>query len=314
MPNQFAEEPYFFEVVDVDIRDACGYLKVARMVHVIYAVYRPTNRGAAIPCGQKIAMHFAQEFEEEVWHFEPRDHPLVAAMGLESTLAHGVDVAGRLRGRWIEGRPGPAGPDGFNPLSEVRSIATPPVLSVGRELTGSSSASRARPSSEESPRPLPAATTDCHPSPGPIDLGPHEPDASISTNRQSLDQALVSIATSLHLLKAELDRLPERIAERSGLSIRPASTTTSEVPHGPATPGPEVAYRSYQVAEQALGRKITDDEAYAWLAESGPAEYELPSPDAWKRRLRRARQHYGDQKHRPIAGRRGRCVVPQPEM
>jgi hypothetical protein len=68
----------------------------------------------------------------------------------------------------------------------------------------------------------------------------------------------------------------------------------------------ERAYRQYQSAEEILGR-CTDKEAYKLLKAEGGKD--LPALDTWRRYLRMARQHYGDQKHHPRGGRTGRSIV-----
>jgi len=71
----------------------------------------------------------------------------------------------------------------------------------------------------------------------------------------------------------------------------------------------ERAYRSFKFAELHLGRVPTDIEAYKWLEEEGPEDYSLPDLETWKRYLRKGREHYGEQKNSPRAGRTGRSVL-----
>lgn len=70
----------------------------------------------------------------------------------------------------------------------------------------------------------------------------------------------------------------------------------------------EKAFQSYQFAESKLGN-CTDRDAYDWLTENGPSQYELPGFDTWKRYVRQGRNHYSANKNSPLAGRSGRSIV-----
>lgn len=69
------------------------------------------------------------------------------------------------------------------------------------------------------------------------------------------------------------------------------------------TPANETAYQSYCLAEQTLG-KCTDKEAYAWLKEHGPEDYDLPSLASWQKYVRNGRKFYATNKNTPRAGRK----------
>ena len=60
---------------------------------------------------------------------------------------------------------------------------------------------------------------------------------------------------------------------------------------------------SYAYAEKALGRDVTDKEAYKWLEQNGHSEYDLPSFSTWRNYLSKARGHHNEKKNNPRAGR-----------
>jgi hypothetical protein len=78
----------------------------------------------------------------------------------------------------------------------------------------------------------------------------------------------------------------------------------------------EAAYQSYEMAVRALAQNDDDKrptlaQAYEWLKENGPSDYELPRErETWKRYVREGRNHYGTQQNRPRAGRTSRSIVP----
>lgn len=71
----------------------------------------------------------------------------------------------------------------------------------------------------------------------------------------------------------------------------------------------ESAYQSFQMAQAASDLELTDRQAYDWLMENGPPEYELPEFDTWQRYVREGRKFYGTQKNTPRGGRTGRSIV-----
>ena len=77
----------------------------------------------------------------------------------------------------------------------------------------------------------------------------------------------------------------------------------------------EAAYRSYEYAEQKVGRSLSDKEAYAVLKEDGPADYELPDKfGTWQRHVGFGRNYYDTSKYAPRGGRGGRSIIRQAEM
>lgn len=74
------------------------------------------------------------------------------------------------------------------------------------------------------------------------------------------------------------------------------------------TPSQQTAYQSCQFAESKIG-KCTDREAYDWLREEGPQEYDLPAFDTWRRYVRAGRKLHGAQKNTSRKGRIGRSVI-----
>lgn len=69
-----------------------------------------------------------------------------------------------------------------------------------------------------------------------------------------------------------------------------------------AQPSAEMALAAYRLAEDATGHEyehgLTDDNAYDWLQENGHPDYRLPKRETFKKYLRRARRHHGEQKHK----------------
>ena len=75
------------------------------------------------------------------------------------------------------------------------------------------------------------------------------------------------------------------------------------------------AYLGFKDAEHHAEDPLTDRDAYDWLDDEGPTEYDpLPTFTTWSRSLRKARQLLGEQKHKPRAGRTGRSVVRRDEL
>lgn len=71
----------------------------------------------------------------------------------------------------------------------------------------------------------------------------------------------------------------------------------------------EAAYQSFETAAKSADKLLSDQEAYNWLKENGPAEYELPEFQTWQRYVRQGRAFYGMQKNAPRGGRKGRSIV-----
>ena len=130
----------------------------------------------------------------------------------------------------------------------------------------------------------------------------------------SVHESISSEASNCTKLLSELERLPDRIVEKiQPLIVSGVSNCVDDMTDRPSRAA-EIAYRAYQCAEEKLGTRIGDKEAYEWLCEFRPTEYTLPPYENWARYLRQARQHYSDQKHRPRTGRTGHSIVHQSEI
>jgi hypothetical protein len=71
----------------------------------------------------------------------------------------------------------------------------------------------------------------------------------------------------------------------------------------------EAAYQSFKHAESEMESGLTDRQAFDWLKENGLSAYKLPREyRTWTRYLRKGREHYGEQKNQPRAGRGGRSI------
>jgi hypothetical protein len=205
------------------------------------------------------------------------DKSFLGALGLPTPLDPGVVLEDQLCGRWIEGRPGPPDPDGFNPLEEVK--ATGPMATVV-----------SRPASQTSS----VTSMSTYP---------------VYRSNQREGSECVD-------LLSELRHLPDRIVEKIQPLVNSGKSPSTRV-DGPSDRPPraaELAYRSYKIAEHNVGTGITDQMAYAWLRENGHPDYDLPSFDTWARYLRIARPHYDDQKNQSRRGRSGRSTVRQSEI
>jgi hypothetical protein len=88
-----------------------------------------------------------------------------------------------------------------------------------------------------------------------------------------------------------------------------------------ADPLPErvrLAFNAFETASEAIfladGTRATDDQAYIWLQDHGPVEYELPDVESWKRYLREGRRKLGAQKNKPRVGRTGGSIASADEI
>jgi hypothetical protein len=107
--------------------------------------------------------------------------------------------------------------------------------------------------------------------------------------------------------------LIEQESERARGSAR-TSPHQQEENGGGVEPGAEPnrfnkAYESFLLAEKSKGCGLTDREAYEWLKEDGPTQYELPAFQTWNRYVREGRKLRGTQKNTPRGGRNGRSIV-----
>ncbi len=72
----------------------------------------------------------------------------------------------------------------------------------------------------------------------------------------------------------------------------------------------EAAFQSFILAETTAGKPLTDKEAFHWLTENAPADYELPPTfQTWQRYVRKGRNFHNAQKNTPRAGRTGRSIA-----
>ena len=117
------------------------------------------------------------------------------------------------------------------------------------------------------------------------------------------------LAVSYYMLGKRLNRLSEeeqtgivelledvQNAERSGVSASESNRITK-------------AYQSFKMAEESMRDGVSYKEAYEWLREHRPPEYELPSFETWQRYVREGRRLRGTQKNSPRAGRIGRSLA-----
>lgn len=78
--------------------------------------------------------------------------------------------------------------------------------------------------------------------------------------------------------------------------------------------GIQMAYESFKLAEAKTGSELAKKEAYDWLKEFGPAEYQLPAFDTWERYVREGQEHYGTQKNHPRGARSSRSIARQEDI
>jgi hypothetical protein len=130
-PYRFPPGLYQLCVQKVDVQFAPGGEILRCIVKLVFAVFSPGPDGRLVRCAQdRIAAFVIWVLTADgTWEPLDRDRPLLAALGAPKSLNRD-DVKKEilsLSGRWIEGRPGPADPEGFNSLVEFRSIDPPPL-------------------------------------------------------------------------------------------------------------------------------------------------------------------------------------------
>lgn len=104
-------------------------------------------------------------------------------------------------------------------------------------------------------------------------------------------------------LASELSEAIDVIKSKSAIipdTKKPELAT--EVLEQKMTPANETAYQSYCLAEQRLGQ-CTDKQAFVWLTEHGPEDYDLPPFETWQKYVRSGRKFYNTNKNTPRAGR-----------
>src|SRR5512135_672358 len=140
MLYQFSQTMYFLQVKKIKLRPAPGYRKNARDLKFVFEVYERGPGGGLVRCEAERIAQSVRLIHSDDGRWSPADEDdelLLEALGLPPRLDSGEDLESAI-GRWIEGRPGPSGPDGFNPLSEVRSTrqeaATVPISAPQRPV------------------------------------------------------------------------------------------------------------------------------------------------------------------------------------
>jgi hypothetical protein len=293
----FAHADYLLSVKKVRQTEAPGCGKIARLIKVVFEIYRLDEEHKVVRCDEeRIAQHVYLTLSEgHFWQTQDdHDSRFLEALGLPPMLDLSVDLEKELTGRWIKGRPGPPGPDGFNPLEEFKAIPSPVPAVFHHGPPASGVASTSVVSLADS-----LASAECPSRQGTAGTV-HE---SIST--EALDRSE---------LLSKLERLPDQIMERiQPLIASGVSGCVDDMTDRPS-PAAENAYRAYQEAAEKHGARIDDKKAYEWLRTFRKTEHALPPYENWARYLRQARQHYRDQKHQPRKGRTGRSIVHPSEI
>ena len=126
-PYRFPPGLYHLCVQKADVQSAPGARILRRVVKLVFAVFCAGPDGRLVRCAQdRIAAFVILVLTKDgTWAPLDEDRPLLAALGAPKSLKHADDVAEILSGHWIEGRPGPADPEGFNCLVDYRPIDPP---------------------------------------------------------------------------------------------------------------------------------------------------------------------------------------------
>ena len=302
MIYKFAQVYYLFVVKKVDTIEATGYRKAARLLKVVFEAYRRDDKGDPLRCDEeRIAQHFYQVLSNGCWHtVDNDDRAFLEALGLKPDLNPHEDLGATLIGQWIEGRPGFPGPSRFSPLEEFEAIQSPAPAAFPPTPPASTIAWTPAVSLADT-----SASADCPSRQG---------TAGTMRDFSSVHESISSETSNCTKLLSELERLPDRIVEKiQPLIVSGVSNCVDDMTDRPSRAA-ETAYRAYQCAEEKLGTRIGDKEAYEWLCDFRPTEYTLPPYENWARYLRQARKHYSDQKHRPRTGRTGHSIVHQSEI
>jgi len=108
----------------------------------------------------------------------------------------------------------------------------------------------------------------------------------------------------------ELQRLRDAVANTEPPTATPDGTEPDVDDDRKLSERADKAYQSFQLAENRCEGQLTDREAYDWLKENGPADYDLPDEfTTWQRYVREGRNHFKTQKNLPRRGREGRSLV-----
>jgi hypothetical protein len=221
MIYQFDNSTYLLSVKKVHPIAAPGCGKIARLIKVVFEAYRWVNEETVTRCEEeRIAQYIYLILSEgHSWQTQDdQDRRFLEALGLPPRLDLSVDIKKELTGRWIEGRPGPPGPDGFNSLEEFKAIESPVATAVHAASPVSGFASTSAVASVDS-----GAQAECASSQG-IACKSH------STKTSECSDLLL-----------ELGRLPDRIVER----IQPL------IASGVTSPGSDMSQRPSRTAEMA---------------------------------------------------------------
>ena len=128
-PYRFPPGRYSLCVQKVDVQSAPGAEILRHVVKLVFAVFCAGPDGRLVRCVQDRIAEFVILVltKDETWVPLDEDRPLLAALGAPKSLNRDDDVEAILSGHWIEGRPGPADPEGFNSLVDYRPIDPPPL-------------------------------------------------------------------------------------------------------------------------------------------------------------------------------------------
>ena len=128
----FAHADYLLSVKKVRKIETPGCRKDARLIKVVFEVYRHVDEGHVIRCDEeRIAQYVYLILSKDQFLHTMDDHDkrFLEALGLPPKLDPDMDLEVELCGRWIEARPGLPGLNRFNSLEEFKAIPSPvPVV------------------------------------------------------------------------------------------------------------------------------------------------------------------------------------------
>lgn len=128
-PYRFPPGLYHLCVQKVGVQSAPGARILRRVIKLVFAVFSAGPDGRLVRCAQDRLAEFVILVlaEDGTWEPLDEDRPLLEALGAPKSLNRDDDVEEILSGHWIEGRPGPTDPEGFNSLVDYRPIDPPPL-------------------------------------------------------------------------------------------------------------------------------------------------------------------------------------------
>ena len=173
----FGPSLYQLCVQKVKVQPAPGGGVLRRVIKIVFAVFTQGPDGRVVRCAQDRLAEFVILIFTKDGTWEPLDGDghLLAALGAPACLNGDDDVEKILLGRWIEGRPGQADPEGFNSLVDYRPITPPPLWTP----SGSPPAATPGPAPETDAPPRPGARNplrDARPLDSPPEQDDPEPD------------------------------------------------------------------------------------------------------------------------------------------